>query len=348
MTESRIITAIKIAILVAVILAAAGQWRAHQPAPADSGVRPAVKAGSWYEQQPADLAAHLTTLLERAQSPVDEQHILRLTSSNEKFTPPLLAMVCPHAAYGYSGNLAARAYDLAKQQSVKRIFILGPLHYSAFHGVVLPTYEKFATPLGDLPVDTATMDQLGSHPLFVRDNHEQRTEHSIELQLPLIRQVFGEIKIVPIYVGRLADQHEIDSVADTLKRFVSKGDLLVVSSDFTHYGKMYHYIPFTADVEENIGKLDSEAYSLVSKRDVAGFLKYRAETHNTICGFYPCCVALSMLPDRCHSTLLDYSTSRDAFRAQLSDPNNPERERCVSYMAIAFSGAPWPSDARTK
>ncbi len=71
------------------------------------------------------------------------------------------------------------------------------------------------------------------------------------------------------------------------------------------------------------------------------FVKFEKRTHDTICGFYPLAVLLSILPDQTHGTLLRYCTSSQV----ISDPDN----NSVSYMAIVFSnnfGLGWSDSSK--
>lgn len=62
----------------------------------------------------------------------------------------------------------------------------------------------FATPLGDITIDTTMTEELSSKPGFTfYDQGEDEAEHSLEMHAPFIKQVFGdkEITLVPVVVG---------------------------------------------------------------------------------------------------------------------------------------------------
>jgi AmmeMemoRadiSam system protein B/AmmeMemoRadiSam system protein A len=298
------------------------------------GIRRTMYAGSWYESDPDKLKSQLAQFLSRATPAVDNGSAALLAPINPPVEHPLLAIVAPHAGYQFSGQAAAYAYKQAQGQEVKRIFLLGPSHHVGFHGAALPMQVTFQTPFGDLDVDRETIDELKGYALFAKLPEVHRVEHSLEMQLPFIRQVFGDVKIVPIVIGMLSDETEIRLMAEVLKGYVARGDLVIVSSDFTHYGPRYDYEPFKDDVRENIRKLDRQAFQFLSNHDLDRFLKFQEETKDTICGFYPCSVLSAMLPESAKGTLLKYYTSQDTG---VEDNSNS-----VSYMAIAFSGGNWP------
>ena len=218
--------------------------------------------GTWYEADGKKLHAQLEFYLSKAEQSLAEKPIEIGFQDNEKPTQPILAIVAPHAGYMFSGQTAAFAYQEAKTQKPKRIFLLGPSHYIGFEGAALPTESVFGTPLGDLQVDKEVIQELLDFPLFTQSSEVHKREHSLEMQLPFIREAFGDVKIVPIIIGTLGDEMEVRVVAQVLRRYLKPGDLVVVSSDFTHFGPRYEYEPFKSDLKENIRKLDGEAFPL--------------------------------------------------------------------------------------
>jgi hypothetical protein len=286
-------------------------------------------AGTWYESDAKKLRSQLDSYLLKAKETMIQKPVETGFESNAKPFQPLLAIVVPHAGYMFSGQTAAYAYQQAKQQNPKRVFLLGPSHYIGFEGAALPSESVFATPLGDLPVDREVIQELSDFSLFRQSSEIHKREHSLEMQLPFIKEAFGDVKIVPIIVGTLSDEMEVQLMAQILRRYLGEDDLLVVSSDFTHYGPRYEYEPFQTDLKANIRKLDGEAFQHLSKRDLQGFLNFKHRTNDTICGFYPCSVLLALLPEESFGSLLHYGTSQDTL---VEDDRNS-----VSYLALAFS-----------
>ncbi len=293
--------------------------------------RQAAFAGTWYEADSKKLRSQLSNYLSRAKESLQQKPIESGFISNFAPSSPLLAIVSPHAGYMFSGQTADFAYEQAKQQKPKRIFLLGPSHYVGFDGAVLPTENVFATPLGDLIVDKDVVQELSDFPLFRQSSEVHRREHSLEMQLPFIRETFGDVKIVPIIVGSLSDEMDVQLMAQILRRYLRQDDLIVVSSDFTHFGPRYDYEPFNSDLRDNLRKLDGEAFEHLSNHDLSGFLQFKQRTNDTICGFYPCAVLAAMLPDDSFGSLLRYGTSQDAIA---EDDRNS-----VSYLALAFSNS---------
>jgi hypothetical protein len=309
-------------------------WLFDKPAKAQyalENARPAMYAGSWYSADPRILKPQLEKFLQ--QPALDTTAIQRLHGNNAPLNHPILAIIAPHAGYIYSGAAAAHSYKVLSGQTVKRVFLLGPSHHVPFEGAALPSAKVFQTPLGDLPIDVTVIEQLKKYPAFITSEEIHKNEHSLEMQLPFIKEALGNVKIVPILIGRLNNETEVRLVAEFLRPHITSDDVVIVSSDFTHFGPRYDYQPFTSNPKENLRKLDSQAFSYISSHNLAGFMHFRDETQDTICGFYPICVLMALLPEGTHSTLLEYYTSSDVTK---DDPDNS-----VSYMAIAASGETW-------
>ena len=310
------------------------------PSPAES-TRRTQYAGSWYENNPAKLKQELDDFLARAQTNADFESKQRVRQDCAEIKGELLAIIVPHAGYMFSGATAAFAYKAASGRKVKRIFLLGPSHHVGFRGAALPDTSMFATPLGELEIDKEMIAELKSYQMFATMPEVHRVEHSLELQLPFIKHCFKDVKIVPVVIGQIDGDGEARMIGEILKGFVETDDLVVVSSDFTHYGPRYDYMPFglDADVPEKICEMDGAAFSYLSEVNLDGFVDFLDKTEDTICGMYPCQVLLAMMPAGAHGTLLKYSTSRDSH---IEDKSNS-----VSYLAIAFSGASWPEAPST-
>src|SRR5438105_9787828 len=111
-----------------------------------ASVRAAAVAGMFYPADPRSLNAELDELLGGIVAPAPRLGFPK-------------ALVVPHAGYIYSGPVAAHAYDeLAPARGlVKRVVLLGPVHRVPVRGLAIPTDTTFATPLGQVPIDTAAL-----------------------------------------------------------------------------------------------------------------------------------------------------------------------------------------------
>lgn len=286
--------------------------------------RPLKYAGTWYDADPTCLASQIDRFVESAQAKVEALH-----ASQE----PVLAIVAPHAGYIYSGATAAASYLAAAEAGVKRVFLFGPSHYQGFFGAALTPCKSFATVFGDLAIDIDVVRDLKQDSMYQERADTHLVEHSLELQLAFIRKILGDVKIVPVLFGRSDQPIESRALADKIAGHLTDGDLIAVSSDFTHIGPRYGYTPFPAEMTERLKELDMEAFSYLHQPDLDGFLSFYRRTDDTICGVYALAALLALLPPTAVGNLLDYRTSRDQISIDLAD----NEENSVSYLSIAFT-----------
>ncbi len=281
--------------------------------------RPLRYAGSWYEADPVFLERQIDSFFDR----------LKLTQQKIDTPNSILALVAPHAGYTYSGMAAAAAYNTVINKKVSRVFLLGPSHYVRFAGVALPRAPFFETPFGNLPVDQEVVSMLKQQPHFLEQEETHAVEHSLELQLPFIKKLFPSAPIVPMVVGNLQSENEVDEVAGSIKFHLQENDLIIASSDFTHYGPRFGFTPCLEKRKEKIQELDARAYYHLQQLDPSGLLRFYQESGVTICGLYPIAILLALLPQKSKTSLRSYYTSQDVVKNDL--------EHSVSYMAITFS-----------
>jgi len=291
-------------------------------APPAKRVREAAVAGSWYPGAPDVLRRQLDNLLDKT-APV------RLAGAG-----PLRALISPHAGYRFSGEGAAAGYTLLRQRPVRRVVVLGVAHRAALSKLSIADVTHYRTPLGDIPLDQEAVAALRRSKLVTAHPTAHRQEHSIEMQLPLLQRALPSgFSLVPILVGHLSPD-DYAAAADVVRPLLDDQTLLVASSDFTHYGPNYRYLPFPLDerTQARIRELDMGAWERIAARDPAGLLAYKRETRATICGFSPVMILTHLIPPSGTATRVRYYTSGEV----LGDWQNS-----VSYLTVAFT-APRP------
>ena len=150
------------------------------------------------------------------------------------------------------------------------------------------------------------------------------------MALPLLQTAVKDLGkgIVPILIGR-ADEATLTKMASAIRPAIDERTLIIVSTDFTHYGPNYRYVPFTENVQKNIAKLDGAAIDRILAMDRRGFVDFVQATRATICGRWAVATALEVFADRSdlEGVVLGYTASG----AMLKDWTNS-----VSYAAIAL------------
>ncbi len=181
--------------------------------------RPPAVAGLFYPGDAEELRAHVDRLLANA-APLQSGGRIR-------------AIIAPHAGYVYSGPVAARAFAALRpeQARIRRAVVIGPAHQMWTPGIAAPKALAFATPLGELPVDAAAIDEIASLPAVTIDDRPHAQEHSLEVELPFLQRAVGTLPIVPLVVGGAASS----DVAEVLERLWDDDTVVIVSSDLSHY-----------------------------------------------------------------------------------------------------------------
>ena len=255
--------------------------------------QPAV-AGSFYPSDPDQLRAMVRQFL--AQAPAGE--------------PLPCAMVAPHAGYQYSGLTAAYAYrtlSRASQEHPLRVFLLSPSHRVYLEGISVGHYRAYATPLGDVLVDQEMVQRMAALPDVSQDLAPHQPEHALEVHLPFLLETVGFIKLVPIIVGDISGGH----LADILCQFWQPGDLLIASSDLSHFHS-----------HEKAQQLDAECHQAVLTLDPPAMAKAQA------CGNIGMSALLEMgRRFKWRPVLSDYRTSGDTAGS---------KERVVGYGSYLF------------
>ena len=157
---------------------------------------------------------------------------------------PLVAAAVPHAGWRFSGGVAARSLKaLSEHSSATSILLLGAVHRARLSRSALYSEGEWETPLGPVPVDAALAAEAGSvlGDLAVIDPGAHDTEHSLEVELPFIHEVFPGVPVVPIMVPPEGSPAE---VGRRLARLAGgRGIVAVASTDLTHYGESYLFTP---------------------------------------------------------------------------------------------------------
>ncbi len=256
--------------------------------------RPAV-AGTFYPEDPA----LLREMIER---------MLRGASVSSEVAPE--AVVAPHAGYMYSGPFAAYAFKslLPLAGTSPTVLLLGPAHFVAFNGVSTGPFTEWETPLGTVPVAVDRVEEILAlgHP-FTDIADPLIPEHSLEVELPFLQVVLGDFRLVPLAFGIVNPL----LVARRLMEVLREGDVVVVSTDLSHYHP-----------DGIARRLDRETLQVALRNDAEALLEREA------CGRYAWATLSAMARDLgWRPTLLIYGTSADT---------SGDSRSVVGYAALRY------------
>jgi len=156
------------------------------------------------------------------------------------------AVIAPHAGYAYSGPTAGFAFralagnggagdggeDQDRERAIEHVVLLGPSHRVPFRGLATPGAAAYATPLGEMAIDASLVARAERLPVVAPYPAAHAPEHSLEVELPFLQELFAGATLLPLVVG----DTEAQDVAAVLEAVWGGPEtLIVVSSDLSHY-----------------------------------------------------------------------------------------------------------------
>ena len=184
--------------------------------------------------------------------------------------------------------------------------------------MALSPWDRWETPLGDVPVDTGLGDNLAARvPGLVPDPEAHRSEHSLEVQLPFLYHLYGSrASIIPICVADQSIETARGLGRELGNLLAGRSALVLASSDFSHY------VPDSVAREE-----DSHALESITAVDIDRLADVLDARGPVMCGYGPVMamlVALRTLGAKC-GRVLAYATSGDI---------SGDKRSVVGYAAV--------------
>ncbi|GEO80223.1 AmmeMemoRadiSam system protein B [Pararhodospirillum oryzae] len=257
-------------------------------------LRPTAVAGIFYPDQPTQLAATVEALLDAAPRP-------------EPGAPCPKALIVPHAGYVYSGAIAAAGHACLRPFAgrISRVVLAGPSHRVPFRGIALTEAEAYASPLGPVPLDHAWSQRLAGLRWCGRLEDAHAPEHALEVHLPFLARVLGDITLVPLVCGAVSARQMADALSAL---WGGPETLIVISTDLSHY------LPY-----DDGRAIDATTAQAVERRDPTAIGPREA------CGHVPLNGLLTLAQD------FDLSVQRLDLRS--SGDTAGARDRVVGYGA---------------
>ena len=195
--------------------------------------------------------------------------------------------IVPHAGWYYSGKIACNVIKCLGQHSKPDTCII-------FGGHLHPGSENFimeggswATPLGDLEIDSELVGKLTKEFSFaVETSSHYEPDNTIELQLPFIKYFFPNTRIVSIGAPPQSTSLKLAKRAAEISKTLGRKTIVLGSTDLTHYGYNYGYVPKGVGeeaVEWVKNKNDKRVVDLMLEMDGEGVIHESLEKHNACC-----------------------------------------------------------------
>jgi AmmeMemoRadiSam system protein B len=268
-------------------------------------LREATVAGIFYPDDPEELRTRIASLLAAAAPPVSGAR----------------AIISPHAGLDYSGDLAALAWKATAGRTPRTVVIMAPFHRAEDSLVYLPESDSFDTPLGPVPVDRALVEELRDcSTVFAENDIPHFEEHGIEVQLPFLRYLFPDAKLVPILMGRpnAAMMKAVGVALGLVFAPLADSTLIVLSTNLV-----------SGPDDAEVRRLTDLLIDLLREGDAKAVLEAGLRLDGPVCGIG--CLAAFLSSPFAGFLRLSILGRHDSARSRQSGD-----ERLVEYIGAAF------------
>jgi len=247
--------------------------------------KPAV-AGQFYPRARAELEKMVASFMEPA-------------AEREK----ALGVIAPHAGYIYSGKGAGIVYSRVEVPAT--VVVLCPNHRGLGEDVAIMSEGAWQMPAGEVALDAKLAGRIKKLCHLVKEDHWAHSqEHSLEVQVPFLRHVRPDFKLVPISLSRV-NLNECRDLGGAIAGAIAESKapvLIVASSDMTHF-----------EDAEAARKQDELALARVEKLDPEGLFETVVKHRISMCGFIPATVMLFAAKKlgAASAQVIDYRNSGD-------------------------------------
>jgi MEMO1 family protein len=245
--------------------------------------------------------------------------------------------IAPHAGWMFSGLTAAHLFRaLQGQAPPDTVILFGAVHRWPLRAPALYASGAWRTPLGDAQIDEELSRAiLDADQGLVDDSGAHDEEHSIEVMVPFVQQIWPEARILPIAMPPERTAPQWGRAVARVAMELDVSTVAVGSTDLTHYGPRYGMAPAGTGqqgldwAKEN----DRRVLDLVVQMDAEGVLQEAERRHNA-CGAGAVAATIGYARElgATQGSLLHYTTSHDAY--PMGRPTD-----LVGYGAVAFVGA---------
>ena len=256
-----------------------------------ANIRQPAVAGQFYPATEEELRQQLESFPDKR-----EESLVKKTA---------FGCMLPHAGYMYSGAVAKSV--VSQIEIPGTLIILGPNHTGRGGLFSIMNEGSWMTPLGSVSIDSKLAKKLKEKsPLLKTDFAAHESEHSIEVELPLLQYYKKDFSFVPIVIAStdFKNYQRLGlSIAAALKELhADKDTLLIASSDMTHYEDAA-----TAKVK------DTKAIQAIVELDEVKLWEKVRELDITMCGYAPAIVMIvaAKALGATKAELVKYQTSGD-------------------------------------
>jgi AmmeMemoRadiSam system protein B len=212
----------------------------------------------------------------------------------------VIGAMAPHAGWIYSGRGAGLVYS--RIEIPETVVVLCPNHRGMGAEAAIMADGVWELPTGEVELAPALAKEIMDRCSLVTDDERAHAaEHSLEVQLPLIRHFRPDFRLAPVSLGRVSysECEELGKAIASAVEAFGKDVLVVASSDMTHFES-------AQDAKEK----DDLALERMVALDPEGLYNTVMKNRISMCGVIPATV------------MLVYALARGASQAEVIDYRN--------------------------
>jgi hypothetical protein len=285
-------------------------------------VRKSSFSGSWYPSNASDCEKEIQAFLK-------EPGFQTIPEAD------YIGGIVPHAGWYFSGSLACRvisALSAPDEQQQPDVVVVFGMHMHPHSTPCIMTEGAWETPFGDIEINSKLSSRLAKKYSFNIETATRFTpDNTIELQLPFIKYFFNASRLIPIGVPPDSKSIEIARCLAELAQQSAVTIKVIGSTDLTHYGANYGFVPMGTGkeaVDWARDHNDRKAIDRMLAMDPEGLIAKSLASQNACCsGAAAAAIAAAETLGATHAELVGYRSSFEKHPG----------ESFVGYTGILFN-----------
>jgi MEMO1 family protein len=243
------------------------------------------------------------------------------------------AGIVPHAGWVFSGRLAALVFAALRGKQPELVFVFGG-HMHPGECPVCMTTGAWGTPLGSVAVEESVAKGLAAEfDCEIESPDRFHPDNTIELQMPFVRAVWPEAKVVAVQVPPGPQAETIGAWAARRSKDLSAPAVAIGSTDLTHYGTNYGFTPQGLGEEAHRWSKEQNDRPFLDRilgMDAEGAVQHALAHHSACCsGAAAAAVAFALECGAEKGQLLEHTTSHEV-------QGGGSASMWVGYASIVF------------
>ncbi len=238
--------------------------------------------------------------------------------------------IVPHAGWFFSGEIACTVFRCLSEKLTPDTVVIFGKHLSPGSHLSIMKEGLWETPFGNIEIDNNITSKIcKEYNFFIETPFRFEDDNTIELQLPFVKYFFPNAKLVSIGAPPNKDSLKLSKSIAKLCREMNISVISIGSTDLTHYGPNYGFIPagVGSSTLEWSKENDKRVINKMIQMDPEGVIDEALKNHNACCpGAAAAAINMAKEMGAVKGEILMYATSYD------KSPSSS----FVGYVGIVF------------